>query len=141
MNTHVKISRPVPPTLATFNKENAQKYVSGLADLWNTLDVEQMMQVFTEESRIEYIDKDPVVGLAAIRQMLTDNFSNIATYELKKIARLAVAPEITTELEIKWTTKTEPNVPQHARCLEILRIENDKMTYWERSPNFRIHKL
>ena len=82
--------------------------MSGIADIWNTLDLDQMMQIFTEESRVEYIDKDPVVGLKAIRAMLADNFSNIATYELKKIARLAVEPEITTELDIKWTTKSEP---------------------------------
>ena len=138
MNEHVKI-KPPAPVLKEYTKENAQKYVSGLADLWNTLDVEQMMQVFTEKSRIEYIDKDPVVGLNAIRAMLTDNFSNIATYKLRKIARMVVEPEITTELEIQWTTKTEPNVQQRARCLEILRIEDNKMTFWERSPNFLIH--
>jgi nuclear transport factor 2 (NTF2) superfamily protein len=139
MNTHVKV-KPPAPVLTKFTKENAQKYVSGIADIWNTLDLDQMMQIFTEESRVEYIDKDPVVGLKAIRAMLADNFSNIATYELKKIARLAVEPEITTELDIKWTTKSEPHIQHRARCFEILRVENDKLTSWERSPNFRRHE-
>jgi hypothetical protein len=105
--------------------------VSGIADIWNTLDLDQMMQIFTEESRVEYIDKDPVVGLKAIRAMLADNFSNIATYELKKIARLAVEPEITTELDIKWTTKSEPRewIKASATTVRMVWPDNQKARF------------
>lgn len=132
-------ARPSVPILGKFSKDACQAYVSGLADLWNTLDVDQMLQVFTEASRVEYIDKDPAIGLAAIRRMLADNFSTIGTYRLRKFARVVDEPEIVTELDIRWTTKSEPDIARHARCFEILRIEDSKLVFWERSPNFRIH--
>lgn len=111
------------------NVANATAWVAEVTAACNSLSMERIMDLFTEDV---VADRGSIVltGRPQVEAYMRPVYARYTHYELIKTLRAIDGDQITLDARLKWKTPDHARM-QHTRALEIHRLRNWKIYRWD----------
>ena len=123
---------PTPTNTSFKSRADAEAWLQKVVDAFVSTDVKRMEPLFDDSIVIRVQNNPELKGRPALINYLTERFSMITDYRLKKVLRSYEGDSLGVELDIQFTERATGNKVD-ARALEILELKNGKITVWEQT--------
>ncbi|BEP64462.1 hypothetical protein GmRootV213_50160 (plasmid) [Variovorax sp. V213] len=124
MTQHLEIN-----DVSVVNVPNATAWVAEVTAACNSLSMERIMDLFTEDV---VADRGfaVLVGRPQVEAYMRPVYARYTHYELTKTLRAIDGDQIIVDARLKWKTPDHARM-QHTRALEILKVRNWKICRWD----------
>jgi nuclear transport factor 2 (NTF2) superfamily protein len=101
---------------------------------WNTGDLDEYLNGFTEDVVVEFADQPRIEGKSALREFIRARTVRQQGYQLHKTLRDVVGSTIVCSFVASWTDG-KTGKPMRGRGIEFIQIQQRKCVYWEAAFN------
>lgn len=110
-----------------------QRRVNHIVAVFNTLDIDAIVALFSENAVVAYTDCPPLHGRDALRAFIEPRYADLVDYRLTKRVRLQQQAWVGIEGEALYRLRSEgPDGRQYrTRLFEFLEFRDDLISRWD----------